>query len=352
RSQGRLREFGGQQLGPDHPHCMTAGAFKRNGWSLSITFRLVLMSYGAINTLVNTDADTMFKEIEASERSRESCLTNYDELIRNVQATEEWPEPMTFEYLSFMVGRIVQENPTVAVSSRVETSELVIDNALQGIIAAVQSGALDPDKALELADRIEKPGMDAMAAQHGLKRWIEQEDFRTILDRHCDSYLKAWSIGLTWIEPMKSDPSRRWPKTCMISPRRYLLDPMATDYSERAWEGHYYDIPKNRLIDKAKKDDEGGWDNVAVASLTPAADDKRQVDRQQVRVYELWVPGYAGDEWTTGDPAYNGSIITLGGKKDGSGSPAGIEIRKPRPAYVPPWGPYTIYGCYNRTGSA
>lgn len=297
------------------------------------------------NSLVDTDADSMWKEIEGAEKARESALVNYDTLLTNIKATEDWPEAFSFQYLSYMVPRIVLENPTVRVSSQAGGDDLVVDQALAMLEQALMAGMVDPDQALMMLDEIEKPHMNALASQYGLKRWIEQEDLRAHLDRQCDLYLKGVSISQTYTGRVRGDDSKRWPKACVIEPRRFLIDPLAMQYSERAWSGHWYPIPKPKLEAKAKNDGEGGWDMTAIADLTTQADDRAGVDRKEVRVYEIHVLNYDMNE--AGDPDINGTIFTYGAKKDGEAC-KGIEIRKPRPAFVPPWGPYTLFGCYNR----
>lgn len=301
----------------------------------------------ANNTLVDTDPDSMFKEIQASEKSRESHLCNYDKLLRNAMASEEWPEALTFEYLSYMIPRIVQENPTVEVSSRIGSSDTVIEHMQSEFAAGQQLGLVDPAMANPMLEQVKKPGMDALAGKHGLKRWIEQEDYRVLLDRHVDNYLKAFSASVTRPEPMRGHPANRWPKTYMVDPRRMLLDPVATHLCESAWMGHWDVMPKKALEMRAAADPDG-WDLAAIKELSVSANDRAGVNRHDIRLYELWVPGLNMNEM--GDPDIHGAWITLAAKSDGSND-RGVEIRKPRPAYVPPWGPYTMFGCYNKTGS-
>lgn len=308
------------------------------------------MTYYANSTLVDTDPDTMFKEIEASEKSRSRALANYDRLLQNAMATEEWPEALTHEYLSFMVPRIVQENPTVTVHSRVGADALVVDNALASLEMAVASGQMTPDQAMEMLESMQKPRRDAIGCQHVLRRMIEQDDDRSLLDRLCHEYLQSWSATITRPEPLRDRPNARWPKSYKIATQQLLIDPVARDESEIAWIGHWDIMPKDALMKRAEDDADGygGWDINAIKALTPTANDKAGVDRKDVRVYEIWVPGM--DLNTEGDPDIHGAILTLGSVRDGDKS-RGIEIRKPRPAYVPPWGAYTVFGCYNRSTS-
>lgn len=313
-----------------------------------------MSSYNVTNALTDHSPETMFREIESAEKQRESALMNYDALLRNAMATEEWPESLTHQYLSNMVPRIVQENPTCAVSSRSETSELVADQELEKLDVALAMGLIDPATATQMADELVQAGLDALAGQAFLKRWIEQADYRALLDRLVDDYLKTHAVELTYMGADENDPERRWPCSCRIDPRRYVHDAAAIMAGEWAWQAHWYPIPKKLLMMKAQadEDEQGGWNLEAIEALTPMGDDRLNIDRQDVKVWESWIPGYKGDEFDIDDPSFNGGFITLGTTKDGPSNSRGIEIRKPRPAYVPPWGPYTLYGCYNRSTSA
>lgn len=303
------------------------------------------------NALVDISAENMWKEIEAGEKVRESALANYDTLLRNAMATEEWPEALTHQYVSSMIPRIVQENPTVDVSSRTGTSEIVQDQALEEMIVGAQLGLVDPVEALAAVDAMQKPGLDAMAGQHVLRRWIEQEDYRSLLNILCDDYLKAYGVEHSYMMPMEGDESRWWPCGKRLHPRRFIMDAMALTRDESAFDAHYEHVPQPVLERMAREDvdGQGGWDMKAIADLMPHANDRLEVDRKEVRVYHVWVRNYEGDGgYSSNERDMNGVMLTLGCRTE-KDQHLGVEIRKPRPAYVPPWGPYTLYGCYNRS---
>ena len=94
---------------------------------------------------------------------------------------------------------------------------------------------------------------------------------------------------------------------------------------------------------------EGGWDQDSIGKLEADGEqgspDKFLADgvpdRNTIMVYEVWVPDEYGADHPGPEAGFHGTIHTLTKFSQG-----GTEVRKPRPFYGPPWGPYAFGGVY------
>lgn len=302
-----------------------------------------------------TDADALMKEIAAGEKERDCALRDYRRLLRQYvreMADSDWKEPLTAEYLSYMVGRICMDNPRVTVQDRKRMSKTVANAALQMIAQAVQTGQLLPDQAMELSQLIEKQSNQVNADQYALNCLGQDPTYGAVLDRVCYDHLMGFGVAHERIAPMPNDPSKRWPVTGRISPWRFCIDPTCLHHTEAQWLGHWRPETIDDLVTKAKADPGTGWKLDEIKSLTAENDPKADLDRKEVKVWETWVPGYTESGWPGSDEGYNGGFFTLAAKRSEKASEkGGIFIREPQPAFCPRWGPYSMFGVYVRPDS-
>lgn len=202
----------------------------------------------------------------------------------------------------------------------------------------------------------------AVKIQGAVNRWSQMTRFRGTIERLAMDYIVGWSVALVTNEPHQ--PGRSWdadgphlPRVYRINPEHFIIDPIAGHYEEARWAGHQWFIDKSDLVRKAETEEH--WDLAAVESLSTTNDredqDYRNVpDREQVAIYELWVPELhqqEGEEWDRAmdDARVNGTVFTVGRCQSSSG-PRSSFIRKPRPYYGPRSGPYTLLGAYSVPG--
>lgn len=276
----------------------------------------------------------------------------------------DWPENHTFEYLSFMVPKLAYDNPRVRATSRRQASKLMLDELRQLLELATLQGLIDQPKAQATYDEAARHGRTAEAVQYALNEWVLLKRYQSTLDTVCYDYLTDHGILMSRVSAMPgadpTDPdSKRIPESVRISPYRYICDPQALTHMESRWQAHWDLEDKDDLTERAKRENdsdspehEGDWNLTEIEAITAKQSDSESmnVNRNQVMVYTIWDKDYWEDEWGDQDPnEFNGGLLTLGmpmgDNKQGSVEKAQF-IRKPRPAYVPPWGPYIVFGAY------
>lgn len=143
----------------------------------------------------------------------------------------------------------------------------------------------------------------------------------------------------------KLDDSALMPDMDRLSPRDYCEDPTAKSHDEARWKAHRIIDSKSRLLKHAKDHPEEGWNVAVIEALESStsdmskldADRRNNIDRDEIVYWQVWDREW--DEEKSGDYDSNGGfmeIVEAAGEIDDSYD----YIRKPRPAYVPPWGPY------------
>lgn len=310
-----------------------------------------------------TSTGALLEQIQTAEEVRDNHLEFLDDMVGRLHGSywradhadvdyDYAPENVYFQYLSLMVPRMIFDNPAVRVSSK-------------------RSG----------------PQEDVAAAlQSGLNRWVHDIELRTILEQVAVDMLMMYGVIMVTEEDrtdLALPPQLRkrvrkgvasWPVARRVSPRQYIVDPNARTWGEVRFQGHEYLTDKDDLYARAKSDKDGGWDLDVISELavySKAEDlDSQETGgprpyRNQVRIYELWVPEYEGKDHPGAQNGFHGSIFTLsvdmsveadtGGPSlygpDGTllendGKLKGKMIREPRPYYGPPTGPYYVFGAY------
>jgi hypothetical protein len=286
--------------------------------------------------MLDTTPTNLFLEIESAERYRDSHLEHYGDLMKDyvgpmyggLDVEEFAPENHVYEYLSLTVPRLIHDNPKVRVTSRRPVSQ----------------------------------GDVAMAIEHGINRWVRDTNVRGVIQRAAYDTLLTYGVVLTSQAPMPGqDPQANyksyWPNCYRISPKRFLIDPVAISVPEARYMGHMWVRDKEDLLEDAKLDP--SWNSDVIENLAESWEhddlgkarsrDREVPERHEVVAYDLWVPEIELKDSPGPEFGFHGTIFTIAaggdhyGEKDSSKADF---IREPRPYYGPPTGPYTMYGAY------
>jgi len=287
--------------------------------------------------MLDLNFDKFRREIDTAEAFRDAHVSGFRSMVeryhgpgfrddRTDPMTDD-PESFAHEYVSLVLPRIIHDVPKF----RVRCAEAMLDAVL--------------GRRLQVA----------------MNRWSKVVKLRRTLERIATDMLFCYGVGLVVSEPRPE--ARRidgrepyLPRLYRISPERFFLDPAAQHVEDARYMGHCYAIDKSDLLAKAETDPT--WDADAIreiaanCDLEDARDDRgRDVeDRQELAVYEVWVPeidqGAAeiADE-LLGGGMVNGTIYTMVKSRQKDTKWGGF-IRKPIPYFGPRSGPYVLFGIY------
>ena len=315
----------------------------------------------AIAVLDFSKSADVWKEIEAAEQLRNTKLAKWQPIIdqmTGVSASDQpgqsaYPDNHPYEYVSYIAPSIVIENPRATVRSNRQPAESVVRELEHLLEQAVEIGLLDEREADAQYQRATLNEQVALAMEHGVNRWIHEADYSTLLDRVCVDMLIGFGVLVSSLEPAVDDPKKRWPKSKRISPKRFLMDSTALHETEARWKGHWSVTDKDDLLKRARENKGEKWKIDEIQALSPdgAGQYRRSgrsddLERQEVMIYELWVPDYTETGWPGPANGFHGGLFTLGGVRSTSSETAHEFIREPRPFYGPPWGPYSLFGAY------
>jgi hypothetical protein len=227
------------------------------------------------------------------------------------------PENHALEWFALMRGQLLMGNPAVRWTS-------MLDGDAQARAAALTMATNQVSKRLMMRNVNEQLLMD-----FGFK----------------------WAVCLVKNTPapgfsdIRATP--KWPGVYRISPNKFRYDPAADRADARAWSAHLVIGSRRALIDLAA-DPASGWDRSAIEKLdTQNVAKFRDVgskipERDEVAYWEIWCPEEELDDSPGKSKGYHGTIYTVADNQS-------IDIgwlRKPTPAFVPPWGPYIVGGDY------
>lgn len=200
----------------------------------------------------------------------------------------------------------------------------------------------------------------AQAIEHGINRLIRDVKLRRRLLPVFQDMLMGWGVMLVanednparktgrdakgnTVQPKRPIPSR-------LSPARCGWDPLALSFEDKRFAFHRWVMTREEMLELAE-DEESGWDAKAVREL-PSGTDNKALGRSdnapsldgidEIDGWDIWVrdeelEGFSSDE------GYNGVIHTIAAAVvDGKVEPR--PVRKPRPYYGPPSGPYCFFG--------
>ncbi len=304
-----------------------------------------------------SDSGAVWKEIQEAEQLRDAKLAKWQPLIdqmTGVSVSDQpgqsaYPDNHPYEYLSFIVPSIIIENPRATVRSNRQPAESVVRELEQMLEQAVALGLLDEEQADAQFQRATLNQQVAIAMEHGINRWIVEEDYRTLLNRVAVDMLIGFGVLVSSLEARVDDETKRWPQSKRVSPKRFLMDSTALHETEARWKGHWSIEDKEDLLKRANDNKDQKWKIDAIEALsrdTANSTKGSDLQRNEVMMYELWVPGYTEDDWPPPSEGFHGGLFTLGGVRSTSGETPHEFIREPRPFYGPPWGPYSLFGAY------
>jgi hypothetical protein len=291
--------------------------------------------------MFQTDPVNFYEEVRAAERFILSHIEPVKEMVsgyhgRNYsQASgddmDPTPENDAFEWLAVTTPKIIHDNPIIEVNSR-------------------HSGA---------------PKDVILRLKHAMNQWANMHDLWRVLMAVWYDMAFGFGVARTSLGNMPgydgyhTESGQRiqpqWPVVKRVSPSRFILDPRCEDPSEARFMGHRWTRDKGDLL-KVK-----GFDHDLIKSIPDDAgmdhpNNSSQYNafsspsREEITGYEIWVPEHTLPE-VAGDKRYNGTLFTMAiaatPRVDGSGSKkTPYWVRKPRPFFGPPSGPYRIFGAY------
>ncbi len=257
---------------------------------------------------------------------------------------EEAPENFYHEYTSYLLPRLVYNNPRFNVRSR-------------------------------------RVGAQAEVAQgigHALNRWCVDSQLRKSLVSSATDYLFSFTVLLTTQEESKGglhptikdswgEKTPHIPRVTSLENDDCYFDPLARTPEEWRYMAHSFVRDKDDLI--AEAEEEGSeWNLEAVRELATEVSDARKdkiadlgtfPDRNEVELVEVWIAEhYDEDKYDSREEAEaegnHGMIYTVSRKQvDSASAKLSSEwLRKPYAFYGPRWGPYTYIGCYPVPGES
>lgn len=289
---------------------------------------------------LKTEPDDWYDEIKAAEALRDKHLKQLDNLVKcytgryyrsDRQSDIAVPENYGYKYLSVMQAAVAFDDPRVWLSTESPT-----------VTSDLESGET-------FGDYIKT--MQAM-----LNRWAINDDVADTLHELSVDFFFAYPIALVTLENQPgygaADIVPQRPIVARISPKHFILDPAAKTWhvgltGGPRYSGHMWKADAEDLIDSPEYDSEQVKLLMADQDLEKYDQERKDGNqsnipaRDEVLVWDIWVPEIK----TSNEEAFNGTIFTVavGQKREGQTKGA-RQIRAPRPAYCPPWGPYTVIG--------
>lgn len=269
--------------------------------------------------MLDTTPSNLRLEVEAAVRLRRRHTDLSHQLIERYVGSayrEDWEDEPShenheFEFIANMIPALVANNPKVNVKSR------------------------RPVVHRELAE----------AVQHGLNRWIRDINMKDRLEKPLYDSMFDFGVVSVTLEALpgyddQDNPPMR-PIFRRISPRRYFKDPQGGVEGGR-YAGVILTRDRQDMIDDRNPDGSRKFDEEAVKALSSpesmdaVVDDvlrdmEIRVERNQCVYAEIYI-------------RETGMIHTIGfaslPNEKGSRSKGGVELRKPRPFFGGPHGPF------------
>jgi len=193
------------------------------------------------------------------------------------------------------------------------------------------------------------------ALELAVNRWIKDTDPRQLYEEIAVDFQFGYGVILTKPAvhhvrtPRRTtedfdDPLYR-PMSERVSPNEFVCDPVAKSFRQARWLGHPITMDLDDLLHMAEEADaDEGWHVDAIREMADGEgseeleSDDPTVDRKSVTFYELWIPEHELDESPGHEKGFHGSWHTV--------CLSDANIRDPRPAFCPRWGPYSFFGAY------
>lgn len=285
---------------------------------------------------LNTDANSMWDELEASRRSVEKKLKAREEMLRRYHgpyydedrkpASSE-PENPAFEYIATLSAQIVAGTPRCNIKTV----------------------------------RADRPAsaMKARALMHAVNRTSRERNDRAKFRKFFVDWCFGPAIALTvrkpmpWLDPGPLDGTVTRPDIRRVPPKLFRYDARATEWEDTRWRGHGTLTSRSALLKLAKS--ESGWRTKEIATLQTEESLKDYVPlegqglstRDDFMLWCVWVPEEEIDPDFTASTGFYGTMHyyaeTGRQKGENAGAPL-VEIRDPQPFYGCRTGPYSMSG--------
>lgn len=290
--------------------------------------------------MLDVTPQNLLLEIDSAVRLRDHHVTRAREIIRgyvgyDFDAGRDYgspsPENHAFEYMTLMLGRLVADNPAIAVRAPFAQFEWVAD-----------------------------------ALEDAANQWIVRNNIQSIIEGIVAEALICYGVGMVSFEvdpaaPVTANGTRRMrPVFAHIPFWRYFRDYRGCNGIPQRFEGHVW------VRDKADLENDERYDPAMVeklmvdAGLSDAGERDSSPTRKEVVGYEVWVPDaklppgldpqkYHGMVYTLGTTALGGADPNDGRIRDGKRVSG--YLREPQPFYGPASGPYKLFGGWPVPGS-
>jgi len=292
--------------------------------------------------MLKDDENSLYSEVKAAEEDRDLHMRHFRKMVQRSHG-RAYKNPSNLshgaclenhyhEYVSLMLPRLVLDNPKVRVTSRDEAA---------------------------MASMGEIPDTEALA--HSLNRWVKDTQFDRLLTDYATDGFYAWGVAYVYQEPypgpvpemardgLLEDEVVMRPRVITIDPTDVFWDPLATRRDAVRYMGHCYTRDRDDLLEEASRNPDLGWREEAIRAAASAHQDDdhlETVDRDELRIYEVWIPEQVVDDEVGERDGFNGTLYTLGSQSHKDGTTDGIFLRDPQPWFGPREGPYVVWGVY------
>lgn len=325
---------------------------------------------------LKVEPDKLFDEVKAAIEVRDAHLERADDLIRRFSGhyfnSKREPDRQitlnfAFEFLSVSLPTIAYDNPRCVMGT--EAPNVMDDNTRSYFDMLKEMNGVRSDRELavmmgfrtvgEMVSSLGGFTMRQMAKglQLSCNRWsIANEINGPLFDLAVD-YFFTWGVGLTLIgdQPGKQgyEMAPQQPMLLRLPQNYFVMDAscMSSEVFETngpRFKGHLWRADKEDLMNNPEFDPEQ-------VELCSSDTDLEKYDtirkhhtipkRDEILAWDVWVPEHQLDGYKPED-GYNGSwhTVAVNHSSEGGTTKRAYSIRPPRPAYVPPWGSYTMIG--------
>lgn len=330
------------------------------------------------------DPENLYDEVKAAEQYRDRFLDKSDSLVMNFHGRyfdkERRPstaitENFAFEFVALMLPSLMYGSPQFKVLSRTPN---VLDDATQAQVDQLMMayGARSKSDLAQMlgfnrfSDLVKamgglSMGLFAKGMEISLNRWAIVNEICNPLSLLAVDYFFNYGVAMTTTTDQPGhqnyEMTPQQPKIMRLSQYEFAMDPTAKTprvlelngprHMEHIWKADYDDLLEDPLYNREEVEkllldkDLEKYDRVRKSGIDIPK-------RREILAWSIWVPekGFSDvemslDHGINDTRGYNGVVYTLAvsATPDGTSKKA-RWIRDPYPAYVPPWGPYTLFG--------
>jgi len=289
--------------------------------------------------MIKLTAENLDTEYKSAKAKRDSHLEDFDHRIERlvgpgahrVAPNDQSTVNRQGAYMAVTLPRLVQNNPRASINAR-----------RRGRSSGNSDHTLD---------------QQAAATKIFLDAWVKSVDLASEHAKIGTDYLMYWGATLMTREKHPGMSTMRGadtylPKLERIPLYRIFIDPLCDDWRKARYIGHVWNADIDDLKAFAEENEDEGWEKAAIKTLVASAgmddlgdrNEEDNTDREEVVCADFWFPEHQPDKELGPEEGFNGAIVTIA---ISSGNKKSIIIRKPRPYFGPPRGPYEIYGTYS-----